>query len=293
MHQAPAPDQSTEPRGPGGVQGFIDAHVHVWTDDFTRYPLSQFFAPRDMSQPTASPDDFFNHARPSGIDRAVLIQMSYYGFDNSYMLDTLRRYGDVFAGVAMVNWEQDDPESEMRELARQGIRGFRIDAERDPEARCLGSEGLDKMFRFGGEEQLTICLLIAPEALPVVARQCGRFPHTPVLIDHLGQVGMHGEIPRDQTEALCALSKYREVRIKVSGFYALASKRPPHRELVPLIHRVYEAFGPQRLMWGSDYPFQLVESYEDSVSVVRDHLDFLSAHDRAWLLGKSAESVFF
>ena len=245
MHQAPGFDQSSEPTSRRRAHGFIDAHVHVWTDDLTSYPLSHPFTPSDMSLPAASPDDFFDHARRSGVDRAVLIQMSYYGFDNWYMLDVIRRYAGVFAGVAMVDWEREDPEDAMRELARHGIRGFRIDAERDPKARCLGSKGLDKMFRYGEEEQLTICLLIVPDALTAVAKQCERFLDTPVIVDHLGQVGMHGAMPGDQIEALCALSKYRQVRIKVSGFYALGSKRPPHKELAPLIRRVYEAFGPE------------------------------------------------
>jgi L-fuconolactonase len=80
----------------------------------------------------------------------------------------------------------------------------------------------------------------------------------------------------------------------VSAFYALGTRVPPHRELVPLIRRVYDAFGARRLIWGSDWPFQLArETYEDSISLVRGGLDFLSRHDKEWLLRKTAESTFF
>ncbi len=80
----------------------------------------------------------------------------------------------------------------------------------------------------------------------------------------------------------------------VSAFCALGTRVPPHRELVPLIRRVYDAFGPRRLMWGLDWPFQQAgETYEDSIFLVRDRLDSLSRHDKEWLLLRmTAESTF-
>jgi len=84
------------------------------------------------------------------------------------------------------------------------------------------------------------------------------------------------------------------VKVKLSAFYALGAKQPPHLELAPLIRRVYEAFGPQRLMWASDCPYQVQsESYEDSLALVRDRLDFLTADDKEWLLRRTAEATFF
>lgn len=62
-----------------------------------------------------------------------------------------------------------------------------------------------------------------------------------------------------------------------------------------MIKRLYEAFGPQRLMWASDSPYQLQggNNYRASISLIRDKLDFISAEDRQWLLAKTAERVFF
>lgn len=287
-------DQSSESSGRNSRPGFIDAHIHVWTDDFKCYPLSSPYMPSDMNPRVASPDDVLNQAHFSGVDRAVLIQMSYYGCDNSYMLEAIRRFAGVFRGVAVVDWRGNHPEKEMCELAKHGIRGFRIYAEGNPAAACLMSEGLDKMFRCGEQERLAMCLLIIPDTLAAVAERCERFPETPVVIDHLAQIGVNGPILAQDVQALCTLSKYPQVKVKVSAFYALGAKYPPHRDLVPLIRRVYDAFGPQRLMWGSDCPFQMAqETYEDSISLVRDHLGFLSDDDKEWLLRKTAESMFF
>ena len=85
-----------------------------------------------------------------------------------------------------------------------------------------------------------------------------------------------------------------EVKVKISGFYGLGEKKPPHLDLVALIKRLYEAFGPKRLMWASDCPFQIVgETYEDSISLVRDRLDFVTAEDKEWMLRRTAEQSFF
>jgi predicted TIM-barrel fold metal-dependent hydrolase len=82
--------------------------------------------------------------------------------------------------------------------------------------------------------------------------------------------------------------------VKVSAFYALGKKTPPYDDLKGLIQRVYEAFGPKRLMWASDCPYQVVnQTYEDSIGLIREHLDFLSEADKNQIIRKTAEEFFF
>jgi predicted TIM-barrel fold metal-dependent hydrolase len=247
-----------------------------------------------MAPRVFSDDDILRHAKPNGVNRVVLIQMSYYGFDNSYMVDAIRRLPKVFRGVAVVDWHSRDLEAKMLELAQQGVRGFRICPQNVPPETCLDGEGLDRMFRCGAKANLAMCLLIDPDALPAVRRRCENFPDTPVVIDHLARIGMAGAITEHDTRALCALSRYPRVKVKVSAFYTLGKKKPPHLDLAPLIKRVYEAFGPKRLMWASDCPFQVQhETYADSISLVRDRLGFLTPADKEWMLRRTAEETFF
>ena len=272
---------------------YIDAHVHVWTDDLQRYPLARPFTIRDMKPPVYSPEQIVREARPSGVDRVVLVQMSYYGFDNSFMLEAIKQAPQVFRGIAVVDGNGPAPDVQMRALAKFGVRGFRL----YPDEVLLatrGREGFRKVFQCGAEERLAICLLTNPDALRDTDRQCEEFPDTPVVIDHLARIGMSGTIRDADVADLCRLARHPEVTVKVSAFYALGEAKPPHMDLVSLIRRVYEAYGPKRLMWGSDCPFQTVhESYEDSLSVIRDRLDFFSNDDKEWLLGKTAEQIFF
>ena len=85
-----------------GSSDFIDAHVHVWTQDTDKYPLASGFKKIDMKPAIFTPDQLFAHCKPEGVTRIVLIQMSYYKTDNRYMLDMMAAHPGVFSGVAFI-----------------------------------------------------------------------------------------------------------------------------------------------------------------------------------------------
>src|SRR5690606_9183679 len=145
------------------VDGDIDAHVHVWTPDVAAYPLAPGFEVSQMKPASFTPEELFAHTRPNGVGRIVLIQMSYYRFDNRYMLDTMRRFPGVFSGVAIVDETAPDPGGAMRRLKAQGVRGFRIRPGRNPLEAWIGSPGMASMWRTADDEGLAICPLIGPE----------------------------------------------------------------------------------------------------------------------------------
>lgn len=274
--------------------GYTDGHVHVWTDEFERYPLAPGFTVEQMAPPVFTPEDIIAAAEPCDVDRVVLVQMSYYGTDNSYMLDTMRQYPTVFGGIAVIDESAADVEEEMDRLLQAGVRGFRIQPRRSPAGEWLDAPGYGRMFAHATRTRQSLCCLIDPDALPALARMCTAYPDAPVVIDHLCRIGVDGEIREEDVAALCDMARYGQVRVKVSAFYALGRKRPPHDELLPLLGRVYEAFGARRLMWASDCPFQMQdESYEDGLALVRDRFGYKSEDDRAWVLARTAGETFF
>ena len=273
---------------------YIDAHVHVWTDDTETYPLAPGFKKEDMKPPTFPPEELLAHTRPCGVDRIVLIQMSYYRLDNTYMLKTMRDYEGVFSGIAIVDPAGEKPDAQMHQLATQGVRGFRL-SPNGPKETWLDGDGYERMFRAGADENLALCPLIGTDALPALEKRCTQFPDTPIIIDHLCLVGAGGSISDAEVDALCHMAQYPNVMVKISAFYALGQKKPPYLDLEDLIERVGAAFGAERLMWASDSPFQVQDehTYEASVALIRDHLDFLSDADRELILRGTAEAFFF
>ena len=274
--------------------GHIDAHVHVWTQDFDRYPIAPEYTPADMKPPTFTPEELFSHCKPSGVDRIVLIQMSYYGFDNSYMLDTMAKWPEAFGGVAIIDHTQAGVADEMAAVREQGVRGFRVQPDAADPATWLEDDAYQRMMGVAGELGMAICALIDPEYLAAVGRAAQAFPATNFVVDHLSRTGALGPIEQAHVDAMCALAPNPNCSVKVSAFYALGEKTPPHHGLIPMIRQVYEALGPDRLMWASDCPFQVDnETYEDSISLVRDGLDFLSDCDKEAMLTRTAERVYF
>jgi predicted TIM-barrel fold metal-dependent hydrolase len=286
---------------------YIDAHTHVWTSDTARYPLAAGWCQDDMRPPSFTADEFLRHARPAGVTRANLIQMSFYcprdlsggienSFDNSYMLDAIARHPGVFVGTAVIDPHVAGVEERMRELRTRGVRAFRIHPRlsRQPAATWLRPEGYRTMFAAAAHTGQALSCLIDPDGLPEVSRMCTAYPDTTVIIDHLARVGVDGNIRAADVDALCGLARHARVLVKVGAFYALGRKQPPYTDLVPLLRRVIEAFGARRCMWESDCPFQVqgAHTYAASIDLVR-RLDNFTEEDRDWLLRRTAEEFFF
>jgi predicted TIM-barrel fold metal-dependent hydrolase len=274
---------------------YIDAHVHVWSPDTERYPLAPGFGPQGMKPASFTPEQLLAHCRPEGVSRVVLIQMSFYGRDNQYMLDSIAAHPGVFSGVAIVDENAPRLRERMRALREKGVRGFRIVPPRENADAWFGSREMSRMWKIAADEQLNICPLINPEALPALENMSSRYPATPVVIDHIARIGMATPIRQEDLNRLLNLSGRPRVHVKVSAFYALGNKTAPYLDLAPVIRQLRDAFGPERLMWASDCPFQLDpgHTYRDSIGLIRDRMDFLTAADRTWLLRKTAETVFF
>ena len=122
-----------------------------------------------------------------------------------------------------------------------------------------------------------MCCLINPEALPLIDSMCGKYPQTPVVIDHFARIGIDGRIKDADLENLCRLARRPRTYVKISAYYALGAKRPPYLDLEPMIRRLIGAYGVDRLMWASDCPYQVQppHSYRDSVDLIRKRMEGL------------------
>jgi len=276
-------------------KGWIDAHVHVWTPDVKRYPLDSKFMIESMQPKSFTPEELLALCRPVGVDRVVLIQMSFYGFDNSYMLDTIAKYPGVFSGVGIVDHHATDLESTMKELGKRGVRGYRIHAHGDEAARWVDDEGMGRLWRTAKANGWAVCPLINPTDLHAVEALCLKYPGTRVVIDHFARIGISGTVDEQQLETLCRLARFPEVHVKTSAFYALGKKKAPYDDLQPMIHRLVDAYTPSRLMWATDCPYQVQEGhqYADSIALIRDRIAFLSPSEKSEILRGTAERVYF
>ena len=284
--------------------GVVDAHVHVWSADTTKYPLAPGFSTTDLWYPSFSIEDLRSLATPAGVSRFNLVQMTWYGLDHSYVLDEIAKDPDHLVGTGIVPAVTDaalpSPDRTMVELSKGGVLAFRIRGKSTrPELgdgdRWMDHPGFDKMFTAAAEHNLALSFLMVPADLPEVDRMCRRYPETPVILDHFCLIGRSNQFIESEIDALCLMSGHKRVTVKLGGFYALGKKEPPYTDMLPLIKRIVDAFGPERCMWESDAPKQAKDgqSIQAAVELISLHADFLSASDRHQILVKTAEDFFF
>lgn len=277
---------------------YVDSHVHVWTSSTSSYPIAEGLDPKEvMVPPSFTDNDLLNTCRSEGVGRIVLIQMSFYKTDNRYMLDRIAAAPSVFRGVAIIDHETepDSIRQEMHRLKSLGISGFRLYAFEDKVAKWPDQPGIHAIWEEAVLTGQSVCLLADPEVLPSIEAMCIRYPGTSVVIDHFARIGMKEGPTAVHLQSLLRLARFPKVHVKLSAFYALGRKAAPYTDMEPLISTLCEHFGPSRLMWGSDCPYQLAKghAYRDSLNVFRKHCAFLSNTDRSAILGRTANRVFF
>ena len=280
-----------EPNDPG----WIDAHSHIWTRDVEKFPLADGQTLDDLSPPSFTDAELLKVCEPLGVRRAVLIQHHiYHGWDNTYLVDAAKRHPDRFRVVGMVDDLSPKPGEQMTQLLSKHVTGFRITPWIRGAEEWLDGSGMAEMWKTAAETGQAICCLIDPSDLEAVGKMCQRHPDTPVVIDHFARIGVDGMIRNSDVKSLCEFHKIKSVKVKVSAYYALGKKKPPYDDLVPMIRQLLDAFGPERLMWASDSPYQLGDgnSYQASLELVQKRIDFLSQGDREWLLRKTAAETY-
>lgn len=276
--------------------GYIDAHSHIWTRDINSYPLKKGTTLDDLDPPSFTTEELLATARPQQVDRVVLIaHHTFYGFDNVYMTDAAKEHPGTFRVVGMIDDSKPHADVAMKKLLKQHVTGFRITPWLRKDAHWLDNDGMRLMWKTAADTRQAICCLINPDNVPEVHKMCKEFPDTKVVIDHFARIGVDGTIGKDDLDNLCALANHQNTSVKISAYYALGKKKPPYDDLIPMIRRLYDVYGAQRLMWASDAPYQLVgeHGYAASIALVRDRIDFVSKDERDWLMRKTAERVYF
>jgi len=282
----------------------IDAHLHVWRLPEPAYP----YAPESKLHPDfpGTVEILQEGMAAAGVARAVIVQPDNYLYDHRYLADCLKDHPDILAGVCLVDEEQPDAAERLEKLTREdGFFGLRLRPGIKGSAEWIRSAACEPLWRTVMELGIPIKYLGLPEHLEALAWLAGRLEHTTFIVDHLGNPGHGDKNMADDLPALLALVRLKNVLVQVSPLarlYDHVNPTPigvfhaghPAREVNEFIRRVYEAFGPERLLWGTDFPWSLqVGKYGLGLELFREQLDFIPPEDREQILGKTAAGVWF
>ena len=226
--------------------GAIDVHNHI-VGPQSKYPMA---ATRTYTPPEASTAQLRALRAQLGVARNVIVQPSFYGFDNSCLVDALKDLGNSAGGIAVV--QQNVSDAELKRLAGAGCVGVRLNlataGARDPKVAIDAINGFAPRFvPLGWHIQINT-------GLPVVAAiaQTVADLKVPVVFDHMANLEAEKGANQPGFGALVDLVKGRNTYVKLSAPYNL-SKRTDWSDVVPLAKALIAA-GPDRMLWGTNWP---------------------------------------
>lgn len=274
----------------------VDTHTHAISPDQQRYPLapvgghqSEWSAKRPVSFEglLASLDE-------AGIDRAVVVQAStVYGNDNSYVVEAVRSHPDRFAGVFSIDVLAADAVTQMQRWLDAGLSGLRLfttGSTMPGQAGWLDDERSFPVWEYAQRHNVSICLQMTAQGIPALLNMLARFPDIRVLLDHLARPELAGGPPYEAAAPLFSLASHQRVYLKLTNRTIAEAARGASTPAA-FFPRVLEAFGADRIAWGSNFPAAegtLSHLFTDA----RESLSMLPADAREAIFGGTARTIY-
>jgi len=271
----------------------IDSHQHFWAYSAAEYPwigpgmerLARDYLPPDLAPLLAA----------AGIDGCVAVQARQSLAESRWLLELAASHPLVKGVVGWVDLQSDRVGDDLHSLAADPtFVGVRHVVQDEPDPRFVLGERVVRGLRQLGRHGLTYDLLLYPEQLPAAIDLVGLLPEQPFVVDHLAKPRIAVGEREDWERDIRAIARHENVCCKVSGMVTEAvwqGWKPA--DFTPYLDVVLDAFGPERLMVGSDWPVCLLAGdYADVMAIPRDYFSSLSAGERALVHGGTAARFY-
>jgi len=263
----------------------LDAHQHFWVYDEAQYgwipkgtPLHRDWLPADLAK----------LQQPLGLEGSIAVQ-ARQTLEESHWLLTLADHDPRIKGVVgWVDLRSPAAAADLAELSKHPrFRGVRHVVQSEPDddfmIRPEFLRGIGELRAF----KLTYDILIFPKQFPAAIKLVTKYPEQPFVLDHIAKPLIRDGIMEPWRSQLRELAKSTNVMCKVSGIITEADQKAwKPGDIRPYLDVVFEAFGPERLMWGSDWPVCLLAgSYERVFRLIDEYASALTESQRAELFG--------
>lgn len=284
----------------------VDAHLHLFRALSDEYPRAIFegMTPPERDEPA---ELLLEAMESAGVDRAVVVALST---EDRYLGEVLEAHPEVFAGVAVHDFDVADPVDSLRRrvetIGIQGLRLYGLNAEAGAEPESLPVFPLLEEMRdrdikgwfYGPPEQVRVldrCLELLP-GLNIVFNHLAFLPDmkAELRIDEHGRPRFNIDLPPKGLDLIEEIAgKHPTVYVHFSGHYAFSAAGYPYHDLQEVVDRIYDAFGAHRMMMASDWPWIREEpGYEETLAVVDHLLPDITDEEREMIRGGTAMSLF-
>jgi L-fuconolactonase len=271
----------------------IDAHQHFWRFD----PVRDSWITDEMSviRRDFLPGDLEPELDACGVDATIAVQADQSEAETEFLLGLAEGNRRIAGVVGWVDLRADDVEARLEHFSRfRKLRGVRHVAQAEADDRFLvRSEfvrGVGKLKEFG----LTYDILIYPRQLPAAIELVGKLPEQRFVLDHLAKPEIKAKGIASWASQMRRAAANPNLHCKLSGMVTEADwKSWKSADLVPYLDVVFEAFGPRRLMFGSDWPVCLcAATYSQVMRTVEAYVDRFFPQAKPAIFGANASAFY-
>ena len=269
----------------------IDAHTHIYSEDETGYPpIAEAIRPPHKSGTLSALERVTRENQVAG---ACIVQPgTFYRWDNRFIIDSAKSTPEWTAGICSL--DPDDTRSYSllkRYVSEQGMRGLRSYPVADGR---LDHPGVRELWRACQETDIVVCVMISSEKADELGRMLEKFSRLPVVIDHCLNLKAGPQQDSILTQ-MVELARYPNAYAKLSFLPTGSLEEYPYRDLHGACYKIIEIYGPNRCVWGSNFPCELWtprSTYAQHLSLFTNELDLSHAAKKA-ILGQTASSLWF
>ena len=269
----------------------VDAHAHVYSPDEVSYPPIE--KPYRPPAGTGTPERLREVSRAAGVDRVMMVQTTtFYGWDNRFLRDSAMAARDWAVGVCTLDpMYPHSPDVLHSFVERANVRALRTYAN-GPEG-TYDHPGNRRLFDAAREAGIVVNALVTARAADGLARVLRDYPDQPFVLDHCLALSA-GPSYESTVAAVLDLARFPNLTAKLSFLATGSAEEYPFRDMHDACRRFIAAYGPERCIWGSDFPTELwcpKVSYAGHLRLFQEELG-LSADEQAAILGATAQRLY-
>jgi predicted TIM-barrel fold metal-dependent hydrolase len=266
----------------------IDAGVHIWLPEAPDRPwmpgrTAHLAEPLTYQKFSAMMDE-------AGVSHAILVPPSWEGERIDYSLDAAQNCPDRFAVMGRFPINKPEERAGLETWREQkGMLGVRLTLHHEWD-RAWMRDGTADWFWPAAERLGIPVMLNAPFSHDEIGEVAARHSRLRIILDHLGaHTTQKDDALKPQVESTARLARHQNVHVKLTLVPVFSTAPYPYKNVQPCIQRLLEAFGPRRCFWGTDASAMLQRtscSYSQCVTLFTEHMDFISAADKEWIMGR-------
>src|SRR5712692_6320630 len=263
----------------------VDAQVHIWAANTPERPWPARHAPH---QPVPfSKDDLLREMTVAGVQRAVLVPPSWEGERNDLALEAARLHPARFAVMGRLDTEAPASRGVLAAWRRQpGMLGLRFTFSRTGMREPLTDGRLKWVWNEAEAAALPIMVMVPRAMVELIDRVAERHPGLRFVMDHLSMIsGTKDDEAFADLDKLLAIAKRPNVAVKATALPCYTDDIYPYRRIHGHLRRVYDAFGPKRVFWGTDLS-RLPCTYRQAITMFTEEIPWLATEDKEWIMGR-------